>query len=148
MVVLKEETDQRLQIALKSIITSHYASSTPELEEFQLAIRDKDVKDALSDFRHLVSLTNYEAYRPWLAKFLERLCQPSKIENLFALGLSSFLGTSSSTSGGKPKHFAWYLDSKDFARPVQGLEDSNDVKRNGGISLHIVLQRWHRHHRK
>jgi len=111
---LKEETDRHLHNIIRANITSCYACSSPHLTDFRLAIADKDVKEdstTLSDFRRLVPLTDYEAYRPWLAKFMERPCRVSEVENLFAPGLPNYLGVSSSTSGSKPKHFARYSQS-------------------------------------
>ena len=126
--VLKEATDQRLRNVLMTIITSRYAVASPDLEAFRLAIRDKDVKDVLSDFRKLVPLTDYEAYRPWIAKFMKRPCKLSEVENLLALGLPSFIGTSSTTSGSTPKFFARYLGSTGVSRPVPGQEGSTNLK--------------------
>ncbi|KIM56344.1 hypothetical protein SCLCIDRAFT_1220376 [Scleroderma citrinum Foug A] len=110
---LKEETDRHLHNLIRANITSRYACSSPHLVDFQLAIADKDVKEdsTLSDFRRLVPLMDYEAYRPWLAKFMERPCKLSEVENLLAPGLPNYFGVSSSTSGSKPKHFARYSES-------------------------------------
>ena len=116
---LKEATDQRLQVVIGAIIASQYASSSPDLADFRSVIKDKDVKEdpsVLSDFRNLVPLTDYEAYRPWVAKFFERPCKLSEVENLLAPGLPSFFAISSSTSGGKPKHFARYFGSTGLVR--------------------------------
>ena len=112
LAVLKEATDQRLQNVIGVIITSRYASSSSYLADFRSTIRDKDVKEdssVLSDFRNLVPLTDYEAYRPWMAKFLERPCKLSEVENLLAPGLPSFIAITGSTSGSKPKYFTRYL---------------------------------------
>ncbi|KIM56348.1 hypothetical protein SCLCIDRAFT_1220383 [Scleroderma citrinum Foug A] len=110
---LKEETDSRLQKIIRANITSRYACSSSYLANFRLAIADKDVKEdyTLSDFRRLVPLTDYGAYRPWLDKFMERPCKLSEVENLLAPGLPNYFGVSSSTSGSKPKHFARYFES-------------------------------------
>ena len=109
----KEETDCRLQKIIGANITSRYACSSSHVAGFRLAIADKDVKEdsTLSDFRRLVPLTNYEAYRPWMDKFMERPCKLSEVENLLAPGLPNYFGVSSSTSGSKPKHFARYSES-------------------------------------
>ena len=127
-VVQKEATDQRLQNVLGAIITSHYASSSPDLADFRSTVRDKDVKQdssVLSDFRNLVPLTDYEAYRPWVAKFFERPCKLSEVENLLALGLPSYFAASSSTTGSKPKHFARYIGSTGLVRSTQDLVRSS-----------------------
>jgi len=108
---LKEETDFCLQKIIRANITSRYACSSSHLADFRLAIADNDVTEdsTLSDFRRLVPLTDYEAYRPWTEKFIERPCKLSEVENLLAPGLPNHLGVSSSTSGSKPKHFAQYF---------------------------------------
>ncbi|KAL4066488.1 GH3 auxin-responsive promoter [Scleroderma yunnanense] len=122
LLVLKEATDLRLRNIIGANITSRYASSSSELAEFRLAIADKDVTEdssVLADFRRLVPLTDYEPYRPWMSKLIERPCRFSEVENLLASGLPSFIGVSSSTSGSKPKHFARYkAGSKGCGRSV------------------------------
>ena len=56
--VLKATADQGLRTVSMAILTSAFTSFY--LEDFQLATRDKDVKDVLFDFRNLISLTSYE----------------------------------------------------------------------------------------
>ena len=136
---LKEATNQRLENALRAISTSRYASSVPALEEFRLAIKDKNIQDTLSDFRELVPLTDHEAYRPWMNKFFERPCKLSEVENLFAPGLPSFLGASSSTTGGEPKHFARYLGSTGPSGPVACSVGSASLK---GTSMIVYSLRY------
>ena len=116
---LKEATDQRLQVVIGAIIASQYASSSPDLADFRSVIKDKDVKEdpgVLSDFRNLVPVTNYDVYRPWVAKFFERPCKLSEVENLLAPGLPSYFAVSSSTSGSKPKYFARYFGPTGLVR--------------------------------
>jgi len=128
LAVLKEATDQRLQNVIGVLISSRFASSSPYLADFRSTIRDKDVKEdstVLSDFRNLVPLTDYEAYRPWMAKFFERPCELSEVENLLAPGLPSYIAITSSTSGSKPKYFTRYLESMSLIRPdLVGRSDS------------------------
>jgi len=122
LAVLKQTTDQHLQDAIGAIITSQYASSSPDLADFRSTVRDKDMKEdstVLSDFRNLVPLTDYEAYRPWMAKFFEPPCKLSEVENLLAPGLPSYFAVSSSTSGSKPKHFARYIGSTGLIRAAE-----------------------------
>ena len=128
---LKEETDSRLREIIRANITSRYACSSSYLTNFRLAIADKDEKEdyTLSDFRRLVPLTDYEAYRPWLDKFMERPCKLSAVENLLAPGLPNFFGVSSSTSGSKPKNFARYFESNvGFGHAV------DEAKREGSLA--------------
>ena len=58
--VLKATADQGLRTVSMVILTSRYAFTSFYLEDFQLATRDKDVKDVLFDFRNLIPLTSYE----------------------------------------------------------------------------------------
>ena len=58
--VLKETADQGLRTVSMVILTSRYAFASFYLEDFQLATRDKDVKDVLFDLRNLVPLISYE----------------------------------------------------------------------------------------
>ena len=128
LAVLKEATDQRLQVVIGANITSHYASSSPDLADFRSTVRDKDVKQdlsTLSDFRNLVPLTDYEAYRPWVAKFFESPCKLSEVENLLAPGLPKYFAVSSSTSGSKPKHFARYIGSTGLMRASENVVRSS-----------------------
>ena len=118
---LKEQTNRRLQNIIEANVTSRYATSTSNLVDFRSAIAGKDAKkdtSVPSDFRRLVPLTTYEEYRPWVDKLLERPCKLSKVENLFAPGLPSFIGVSSATSGSKSKHFARYVGSNILVRAV------------------------------
>ena len=123
---LKEETDSRLQKIIRANITSRYACSSSHLADFRLAIADKDLKEdyTLSDFRRLVPLTDYDAYRPWLDKFMERPCKLSEVENLLAPGLPSYIAVSSSTFGSTPKHMAHDFESSSgFAQVAEGGRD-------------------------
>ena len=134
--VLKEATDQRLRNVIGVIITSRYAS---DLADFRLSTRDKDVKEdstVLSDFRNPAPLTDYEAYRPWVTKFLERPCKLSEVENLLAPSLPNFIAITSSTSGSKPKYFARYLASLGLIRPAQ------DLVRSGSLAATIAAISW------
>ena len=100
---------------------------------------DKDVKEdstVLSDFRNLVPLTDYEAYRPWVTKFFERPCKLSEVENLLAPGLPNFIAITGSTSGSKPKYFARYLASLGLIRPAQ------DLVRSGSLAATIAGISW------
>ena len=121
LAVQKEATDQRLQNIIGTIIASRYASSSSYLADFRLSTRDKVKEDptVLSDFRNLVPLTDYEAYRPWVSKFFEHPCELSEVENLFAPGLPSYIALTSSTSGGKPKYFTRYLAFAGLVPPGQ-----------------------------
>jgi len=107
-ILLRQGTDSRLREIICANIATRFASS---LVDFRLAVANKDLKNdatILDDFRRLVSLTEYESYRPLLMKFKEHPCKLSEVENLLAPGLPDFLCESSSTSGREwkvfPKH--------------------------------------------
>ena len=107
-ILLRQGTDSRLREIICANIATRFASSSSSLEDFRLAVANKDMKNdatIFDDFRRLVSFTEYEAYRPLLMKFKEPPCKLSEVENLLTPGLPDFLCKSSSTSGGEQKVF-------------------------------------------
>lgn len=131
LATLKEGTERRLQNIIGANTTSRYASSSSNLADFRLAITDKDAKQdasVLSDFRRLVPLTRYEAYRPWMDKLFERPCKLSEVENLFAPGLPRYLCVSSATSSNKPKYFPRYIVSN---KSISGIGNNSTNKMAG-----------------
>ncbi|KAL4066057.1 GH3 auxin-responsive promoter [Scleroderma citrinum] len=109
--VLQEDTSHHLRCIIGTNITTRYASSSPVLSDFRRAAADKNLdKDVtvVDDFRRLVPLTDYESYRPFVAKFLDRPCKMPEVENLLAPGLPTFICVSSSTSSNEPKRFPKY----------------------------------------
>ncbi|KIM52482.1 hypothetical protein SCLCIDRAFT_1223676 [Scleroderma citrinum Foug A] len=113
-ILLRQGTDRRLREIICANIATRFASSSSSLVDFRLAVANRDVKNdatILDDFRRLVPLTEYEAYRPLLMKFKERPCKLSEVENLLAPGLPDFLCESSSTSGKESKVFPKHSQS-------------------------------------
>ncbi|KAI6151241.1 GH3 auxin-responsive promoter [Pisolithus tinctorius] len=122
--VLKEDTDRHLRSLIAANIGTQYARSSPQLSDFYLAVKDKDVQNdetVLSDFRRLVSPTDYETYRPFFEKFNSRPCRLSEVENMLAPGLPAYIPLSSATSGKKSKQFAKYFRSQPRSTGISSL---------------------------
>ncbi|KIN97892.1 hypothetical protein M404DRAFT_1005747, partial [Pisolithus tinctorius Marx 270] len=123
-VVLKEDTDRRLRNLIAANIGTQYARSSPQLSDFYLAIKDKDIQNdetVLSDFRRLISPTDYETYRPFFEKFNSCPCRLSEVENMLAPGLPVRIPLSSATSGKKSKQFAKYFRSHPYPTGLSSL---------------------------
>ncbi|KAG2071419.1 hypothetical protein BDR04DRAFT_1016106 [Suillus decipiens] len=67
-----------------------------------------DDVEFLRSFRELIPTTNYDPYRPFIAKFFATPCKESDVKNMFAPGLPYCLAVSSTTSGKAPKTFPIY----------------------------------------
>ncbi|KAI6151130.1 GH3 auxin-responsive promoter [Pisolithus tinctorius] len=116
--ILKEDTDRRLRNLIAANIKTRYSRSSPQLSDFRLAIEDKDVQNdesILSDFRQLVSPTDYESYRPYMMMFNSRPCKLSEVENMLAPGLPIYIPLSSATTQKKPKQFAKYFRPQPYS---------------------------------
>ena len=112
--LLRENADRCLRDIINANINTRFAGSSPALANFCRAVANKDMQNdatVLNDFRCLVSLTDYESYRPFINKFTDSPCKLSEVENLLAPGLPHFLCPSSSTSGKKSKLFPRILQS-------------------------------------
>ena len=112
--LLKVATNHRLHQIIDANITTRFAISSSALVDFRLAVANKDIENddtVLDDFRRQVRLTDYEFYYPFIAKFMERPCKLSEVENLLAPGVPDFLFRSSSTSGKEPKFFPKYCQA-------------------------------------
>ena len=110
---LRRKTDELRSSIVRANCNTQFAQTSPELTEFRRAVTglvggvDDDIR--LSElFRKTVHLTTYDSYTPFLARFFEKPCKASAIDNLFAPGLPDYLAGSSSTSGGRPKTFPKY----------------------------------------
>ncbi|KAG1735500.1 GH3 auxin-responsive promoter [Suillus lakei] len=108
---LKDHVDQVLLEIIRPNFASQFAQGAPELAEFREAIAQSDSKDdvdILRSFRGFVPITNYEPYRPFIAKFFVVPCMEADIKSMFAPGLPYFLAMSSMTSRNAPKLFPKY----------------------------------------
>ncbi|KAG2064565.1 hypothetical protein BDR04DRAFT_1084243 [Suillus decipiens] len=103
--------DQALLGFIQPNSASQFAQHAPELAKFREAIAHIDSKDDiefLRSFRETVPTTDYEPYRPYIAKFFATDCNESDVKNLFAPGLPYCLAVSSTTSGKPAKTFPIY----------------------------------------
>ncbi|KAG1747123.1 uncharacterized protein EDB91DRAFT_70071 [Suillus paluster] len=68
----------------------------------------KKIVDFLRSFREFIPITNYEPYRPFIAKFFAIPCMEADVRDMFAPGLPYFLAMTSMTSRKVPKMFPKY----------------------------------------
>ncbi|KAG2346706.1 hypothetical protein BDR05DRAFT_997118 [Suillus weaverae] len=108
---LKDHTDKVLLEIIRPNFASQFAQGAPELAGFRKAIAQSDSKDDvdfLRSFREFIPITNYEPYRPFIAKFLAIPCMEADVKNMFAPGLPYFLAMTSMTTRNAPKLFPKY----------------------------------------
>ncbi|KAG2120452.1 GH3 auxin-responsive promoter [Suillus discolor] len=108
---VKEHMNQALLQFIRPNSASQYAQHAPELANFREAIAHSDSKDDidfLRSFREFVPTTDYEPYKPYIAKFFATQCKESDVTDLFAPGLPYCLAMSSMTSGKSLKMFPTY----------------------------------------
>ncbi|KAG2121881.1 GH3 auxin-responsive promoter [Suillus clintonianus] len=108
---LKDHANQVLLEIIRPNFASQFAQGAPELAKFREAIVQSDSNDDddfLRSFRDLVPITNYEPYRPFIAKFLAIPCMEADVKNMFAPGLPYFLAMTSMTSRNAPEIFPKY----------------------------------------
>lgn len=109
--IIIEKTESVLLKFVRTNLDTQYASKTPLLAEFRDAISAHGSASAsllVQDFRRCVPLSDYDAYKPFMAAFDKCICKETEVENLFAPGLPYLLAVSSSTSGKAPKIFPKY----------------------------------------
>ncbi|KAG1878396.1 GH3 auxin-responsive promoter [Suillus tomentosus] len=109
---LKARVDRALLEFIRPNSASQFAQEAPELAKFCEAIAQNDSTDDrefLRIFREFVPTTNYESYRPFIAKFFAIPCKEADVKDMFAPGLPYFLAMSSMTSGKSVKTFPKYL---------------------------------------
>ncbi|KAG1741575.1 GH3 auxin-responsive promoter [Suillus paluster] len=108
---LKDHVDQTLLEFIRPNSASQFARHAPELANFREAVAQSDSKDDidfLRSFREFIPTTNYEPYRPFIAKFFATPCREADVKDMFAPGLPYFFAMSSMTSGGEAKTFPRY----------------------------------------
>ncbi|KAF8836522.1 hypothetical protein BDN67DRAFT_974068 [Paxillus ammoniavirescens] len=129
--LLIARTDRLLLRIVRANFNTQYASQAPSLAAFRdaVAVHGTEVDGTLlQEFRSHVALMNYESYKPFVAKFNEKPCKKSEVENLFAPGLPFSLLWSSATSGNAPKMFAKYHHIPKEAPTRPSVYDRSDVK--------------------
>ncbi|KAG1815072.1 GH3 auxin-responsive promoter [Suillus subaureus] len=108
---LKDLLDQALLGFIRPNSVSQFAQHASELASFREAMAQRNSNDDaefLRSFREFIPITNYEHYRPFIAKFFTTPCKESDLKNMFAPGLPYCLAVSSTTSGKAPKTFPIY----------------------------------------
>ncbi|KAG2107325.1 GH3 auxin-responsive promoter [Suillus cothurnatus] len=108
---LKDLMDQALLGFIRPNSVSQFAQHASELANFREAMAQKNSNDDiefLRSFREFIPTTNYDPYRPFIAKFFATPCKESDVQNMFAPGLPYCLAVSSTTSGKAPKTFPIY----------------------------------------
>ena len=101
-----EKTQSVLLKIVRANLNTQYASKTPLLAEFRDAISahgSTSDTELVHDFRRSVPLSDYDAYKPFMAAFNTHPCKEAELENLFAPGLPYILALSSATSGRESK---------------------------------------------
>ncbi|KAF8431082.1 GH3 auxin-responsive promoter [Boletus edulis BED1] len=132
---LRSSLTKRTDLYLLDIITANlptqYASQAPSLAPFRDVVSVHGtavVATLLNDFRSYVPVTDYEVYKPWIARFHEIPCKESRVNNLFAPGLPFYIGMSSSTSGKEPKLVPWYQHTSFGYQPPRPIFDFSDIQ--------------------
>jgi len=108
---LKNLMDQALLGFIRPNSVSQFAQHASELANFRKAMAQKNSNgdiEFLRSFREFIPTTNYDPYRPFIAKFFATPCKESDVQNMFAPGLPYCLAVSSTTSGKAPKTFPIY----------------------------------------
>ncbi|KAG1741574.1 uncharacterized protein EDB91DRAFT_1081832 [Suillus paluster] len=108
---LKNHVDQALLEFIRPNSASQFAQHAPELAHFRKAIAQSDSKDDnvfLRSFREFIPTTNYEPYRPFIAKFFATPCREADVKDMLAPGLPYFFSMSSMTSRAEAKTFPRY----------------------------------------
>ena len=122
---LTKRTDLFLLNIITANSTTQYASQTPCLTHFRdaVSIHGKVDPTLLNDFRKYVPVTDYEPYRPWIARFHENPCKEWHVGNLFAPGLPYYFVVSSATSVKDPKLFPAYQNTSFEYPPPRPIFD-------------------------
>ncbi|KAG0699818.1 GH3 auxin-responsive promoter [Suillus ampliporus] len=108
---VKDHVNQALLEFIRPNSASQFAQHAPELAKFREAIAPSNSKnnvEFLRSFREFIPTTNYEPYRPFIAKFFATPCREADVKDMFAPGLPYFFAMSSMTSGKAAKTFPKY----------------------------------------
>ncbi|KAI5995277.1 GH3 auxin-responsive promoter-domain-containing protein [Pisolithus orientalis] len=115
--VLKNRVEATMLAIIKKNRHTRCFSESPAFAAFHSAIRNfgREDNDGISDdilldtFRTTISLTTYDSYELFVAKFLSETCQEDDVRDMFSPGLPYHIAVTSSTSSPKPKFFCQYL---------------------------------------
>jgi hypothetical protein len=119
--LLKQRLASLLQYLVATNSKTTYFSEAALLADFREALEKEfptgltpsiadsiDPLTILETFSSTVPLSNYDDYRPFIARFMEGPRYSSKVSDLLAPGLPAYIVTSSGTSGGAAKYFPKY----------------------------------------
>ncbi|KAF8547319.1 hypothetical protein OG21DRAFT_1607449 [Imleria badia] len=124
---LQERTNLALLDIVRDNFNTQYASKAPSLARFRDAVDANggtfNDDSLLADFRSYVSLSTYDAYKPFVDKFNARPCKEEDVKDLLSPGLPDFLAVSSATSGATPKVLLKYNHNARLNRPPLRILD-------------------------
>ncbi|KAH7903938.1 GH3 auxin-responsive promoter [Hygrophoropsis aurantiaca] len=108
---LKERTEGFLNDIINTNLQTRFVQEFDGMREFRDAIeplKDRSAHEAWECYRDSVPLTNYDAYEPFISRFLAEPCREEDVKDLLSPGLPFFLAKSSGTSGKAAKLFPRY----------------------------------------
>ncbi|EIW81613.1 hypothetical protein CONPUDRAFT_144312 [Coniophora puteana RWD-64-598 SS2] len=122
---LRAKLQTRVETTLYETIcknsTSKFARASNALSTFRDSCPTpsslENRQTTLTSFRSTVPLTSYPAYEPYIAPLLRSPCSVSSAADALSPGIPTFIGISSSTSGGTSKFFPRY------SRTIEEMSD-------------------------
>ena len=150
---LKESLEKRTKSKLLQIICkisgTTFFQEAPALLPLRDALGDaylprlsdgSENHELIYKFLSFVPLTTYDDYQPFVARFMDnQVPRLSDVDNLLSPGLPAFVAHTSGTSGGPPKFFLKYPDSR-----YRGMQwfgpDAPGIKHC--VFIMINLNRW------
>ncbi|KAH7909002.1 GH3 auxin-responsive promoter, partial [Hygrophoropsis aurantiaca] len=115
---LKEHTEGALKEIITTNLQTRFLQEFDGLREFRDAIellKDRSAHETWECFRDSVPLTYYDAYEPFISRFLAEPCKEEDVKDLLSPGLPFFIALSSGTSGKAAKLFPKYHHYVDAA---------------------------------
>lgn len=113
--LLQDRRAALLQYLVTTNSKTAYFREAELLADFREALaRSKDLgppadpQELFEAFSSTVPFSSYDAYRPFIARFMESPRHYSEVSDLLSPGLPAFVINSSGTSGGAPKYFPKY----------------------------------------
>ncbi|KAF8888328.1 GH3 auxin-responsive promoter [Infundibulicybe gibba] len=110
---VKEQAHGVLNYIINANSITEYFRNAPLLSKFR-AERGRD--GDWNAFAQSVPLSTYDDYRPYISRFMDDPCHQASVENLLALGLPTFIATSSGTSGGVAKYYPKYAHPENMSQ--------------------------------
>lgn len=148
----------RLAALLQYLVTTNsktiYFSEAALLADFREALAKEasspevvvntvDPQALFEAFSSTVPLSNYDAYRPFISRFMEAPRYKSKISDLLAPGLPTFVVTSSGTAGGAAKYLLKYRHPlSKLSSTIDGMNAVTPPVKRGGTHCIIFNLRY------